>query len=152
MMRESLLRNGKDVTLLLTWFKKDTNVIPSVYTLQPISSIIENFNNKVFRIRGILVDCSDRWLQLSLSRNSSLLVLDVMLILGFWEFFLCDYLTWNCVFLLRILVLPSYMWFLLSRNSCSATFICNRGSRCLHFFILRWLYLIVIPVFEEILF
>lgn len=95
MMRESLLRNGKDVTLLLTWFKKDTNVIPSVYTLQPISSIIENFNNKVFDVRGILVD---RWRQLSLSRNSCLVVLDAMLIPAFWEFFLCDYLTWHCGF------------------------------------------------------
>ena len=48
MMRDSLLKNGKDVSVLLTWFKKDTNIIPNVYMLQPISSILKSYNKVSF--------------------------------------------------------------------------------------------------------
>ncbi|ELT97480.1 hypothetical protein CAPTEDRAFT_103802, partial [Capitella teleta] len=37
---------GKDVRILTTWFKKDTNVIPAVYCLQPISSLLKYYNSK----------------------------------------------------------------------------------------------------------
>ena len=39
--------NTEDATLLDTWFKKDSNTIPPVYILQPISTVYINFNNKV---------------------------------------------------------------------------------------------------------
>lgn len=35
------------VNLLSQWYKKDENAVPAVYILQPISSILPNFNNKV---------------------------------------------------------------------------------------------------------
>ncbi|ESO12419.1 hypothetical protein HELRODRAFT_63361 [Helobdella robusta] len=44
-MREALLCNGKDINLLSKWYQKDENIIPNVYTLQPISSIIKNYTN-----------------------------------------------------------------------------------------------------------
>ena len=47
MLREALLAMGTDVTLLDTWYMKDTNAVPAIYILQPISSILINFNNKV---------------------------------------------------------------------------------------------------------
>ncbi|KAL8615116.1 hypothetical protein ACOMHN_054485 [Nucella lapillus] len=36
----------EEVTLLDTWYKRDDNSVPPVYILQPISSILTNFNNK----------------------------------------------------------------------------------------------------------
>ena len=51
MLREALLAMGTDVTLLDTWYMKDTNAVPAIYILQPISSILINFNNKVRRSR-----------------------------------------------------------------------------------------------------
>lgn len=47
MLRDNLAENGIDVTLLDTWYRKDTNAVPPVSVLQPISSILVNFNNKV---------------------------------------------------------------------------------------------------------
>ncbi|XP_043227949.1 NACHT and WD repeat domain-containing protein 2-like isoform X1 [Amphibalanus amphitrite] len=46
MLRDALLAMGTDVTLLDTWYMKDTNAVPAIYILQPISSILINFNNK----------------------------------------------------------------------------------------------------------
>ena len=40
-----------DIALLDRWYRKDDNAIPAVYLLQPISSILRNFNNKVSKIR-----------------------------------------------------------------------------------------------------
>lgn len=37
----------EDRQLIDQWYKKDENEVPSVYVLQPISSILVNFNNKV---------------------------------------------------------------------------------------------------------
>ena len=45
--REILLTMGQEVILLDTWYKKDSNAVPPVCILQPISSILVNFNNKV---------------------------------------------------------------------------------------------------------
>lgn len=47
MLRDNLAENGTDVTLLDTWYRKDTNAVPPISVLQPISSILINFNNKV---------------------------------------------------------------------------------------------------------
>jgi len=46
-VRTALLGQSHDVTQLDMWFKKDTNVLPAVYTLQPISSILKHFKDKV---------------------------------------------------------------------------------------------------------
>lgn len=36
-----------DVELLYLWYREDTNAVPSNFILQPISSILKHFNNKV---------------------------------------------------------------------------------------------------------
>jgi len=36
-----------DARLLAQWYQRDLNAVPPVYALQPISSILTNFNNKV---------------------------------------------------------------------------------------------------------
>ncbi|KAK7576572.1 hypothetical protein V9T40_012858 [Parthenolecanium corni] len=46
LFRDNLADNGVDVSLLDTWYRKDTNAVPPVSVLQPISSILINFNNK----------------------------------------------------------------------------------------------------------
>ncbi|KAL7638639.1 UNVERIFIED_CONTAM: hypothetical protein RMT77_011211 [Armadillidium vulgare] len=46
LLREALISMGVETTLLDTWYKKDSNAVPFVYILQPISSILVNFNNK----------------------------------------------------------------------------------------------------------
>lgn len=58
--RECLVGLGIDVILLDTWYKKDANAVPPICILQPISSILVNFNNKVIdggRFRSLL-ECS----------------------------------------------------------------------------------------------
>lgn len=47
MLRDELASTGIDVSLLDTWYRKDSNAVPPVSVLQPISSILINFNNKV---------------------------------------------------------------------------------------------------------
>lgn len=46
-LRDDLVANGTDATLLDMWYKKDSNAVPPISVLQPISSILVNFNNKV---------------------------------------------------------------------------------------------------------
>ncbi|XP_022837099.1 NACHT and WD repeat domain-containing protein 2 [Spodoptera litura] len=46
MLKDELVAGGVDVILLDTWYKKDSNAVPPVSVLQPISSILINFNNK----------------------------------------------------------------------------------------------------------
>ncbi|KAG7296838.1 hypothetical protein JYU34_019694 [Plutella xylostella] len=46
LLRDDLAAVGVDVILLDTWYKKDSNAVPPVSVLQPISSILVNFNNK----------------------------------------------------------------------------------------------------------
>lgn len=50
MMRECVRDVPAEVELLDKWYKKDTNTVPPVYILQPISTILTNFNNKVWKI------------------------------------------------------------------------------------------------------
>lgn len=47
MLRDDLVSSGTDPVLLDTWYRKDSNAVPPVSVLQPISSILINFNNKV---------------------------------------------------------------------------------------------------------
>jgi len=47
LLREELVNVGSDVTLLDMWYRKDSNAVPPISVLQPISSILINFNNKV---------------------------------------------------------------------------------------------------------
>lgn len=47
MLRTELEGQGMDVGLLDKWYKKDSNAVPPTSILQPISSILKNFNNKV---------------------------------------------------------------------------------------------------------
>lgn len=44
---EELTSMGVDRALLDLWYKKDSNAVPPISVLQPISSILINFNNKV---------------------------------------------------------------------------------------------------------
>lgn len=46
LIRDDLDAAGVDVTLLDMWYKKDSNSVPPVSILQPISSILINFINK----------------------------------------------------------------------------------------------------------
>jgi len=46
-VRNTLSNHGHDVQLLDVWFKMDSNALPPVYILQPISSILKHFKDKV---------------------------------------------------------------------------------------------------------
>lgn len=50
MLRTELESQGMDVSLLDKWYKKDSNAVPATSILQPISSILKNFNNKVIKL------------------------------------------------------------------------------------------------------
>lgn len=50
MIRDELVSSGHDPILIDTWYRKDSNAVPPVSVLQPISSILINFNNKVTKI------------------------------------------------------------------------------------------------------
>ncbi|KAK0413279.1 hypothetical protein QR680_006707 [Steinernema hermaphroditum] len=45
-LKRMLIENQEDVSLLDTWYIEDANSVPKQYVLQPISSILFNFNNK----------------------------------------------------------------------------------------------------------
>ncbi|ENN71566.1 hypothetical protein YQE_11666, partial [Dendroctonus ponderosae] len=47
LIRDELHATGHDVLLIDTWYRKDSNAVPPISVLQPISSILINFNNKV---------------------------------------------------------------------------------------------------------
>lgn len=47
LLRTELDSQGMDVSVLDLWYKKDSNAVPPTSILQPISSILKNFNNKV---------------------------------------------------------------------------------------------------------
>lgn len=47
MLRSELDSQGCDVGVFDQWYKKDSNAVPATSILQPISSILKNFNNKV---------------------------------------------------------------------------------------------------------
>ncbi|CAI5452798.1 unnamed protein product [Caenorhabditis angaria] len=46
MLKRTLKEEHEDVTVLETWYIEDTNSVPPMFVLQPISSILVNFNNK----------------------------------------------------------------------------------------------------------
>ncbi|XP_042912969.2 NACHT and WD repeat domain-containing protein 2-like, partial [Parasteatoda tepidariorum] len=46
MIHDTLGLMNQDVSLLDRWYREDTNAVPSVFVLQPISSVLVNFNNK----------------------------------------------------------------------------------------------------------
>ncbi|XP_065084724.1 NACHT and WD repeat domain-containing protein 2 [Ochlerotatus camptorhynchus] len=46
LIRDDLASMGIDVSVLDLWYKKDSNAVPPISILQPISSILTNFNNK----------------------------------------------------------------------------------------------------------
>lgn len=46
LIRDELVSMGIDVSLFDLWYKKDSNAVPPISVLQPISSILINFNNK----------------------------------------------------------------------------------------------------------
>lgn len=46
MIRECTKNERVELELLDTWYKRDDNTVPPVFILQPISSILTNFNNK----------------------------------------------------------------------------------------------------------
>ncbi|KAL7293010.1 hypothetical protein TKK_0013456 [Trichogramma kaykai] len=46
MLHDELESQGIDVSVLDQWYKKDSNAVPACSILQPISSILKNFNNK----------------------------------------------------------------------------------------------------------
>lgn len=55
LLRDELTALGIDGVLLDTWYKKDSNAVPPISVLQPISSILINFNNKVSSIECLRV-------------------------------------------------------------------------------------------------
>uniref|UniRef100_A0A915AE07 Uncharacterized protein n=1 Tax=Parascaris univalens TaxID=6257 RepID=A0A915AE07_PARUN len=46
MLKRALRDEHEDTSLLDTWYIEDANAVPSLFILQPISSILVNFNNK----------------------------------------------------------------------------------------------------------
>ena len=50
MLRECTKNERAELELMDTWYKRDDNTVPAVFILQPISSILTNFNNKVMHI------------------------------------------------------------------------------------------------------
>lgn len=55
LLRDELAAGGTDVTLLDMWYRKDSNAVPPISVLQPISSILINFNNKVCISMSIVI-------------------------------------------------------------------------------------------------
>ncbi|XP_060597437.1 NACHT and WD repeat domain-containing protein 2-like [Ruditapes philippinarum] len=46
MLRDCIQNEADELELIDVWYRRDYNTIPAVYILQPISSILTNFNNK----------------------------------------------------------------------------------------------------------
>ncbi|XP_030746594.1 NACHT and WD repeat domain-containing protein 2 [Sitophilus oryzae] len=59
MIRDELAATGHDATLIDTWYRKDSNAVPPISVLQPISSILINFNNK--RIPKLQAEDQAKW-------------------------------------------------------------------------------------------
>ena len=53
MLKECTKQFKSDYELLAKWYKEDTNTVPSVFILQPISTIYHNFNNKVNHLQQL---------------------------------------------------------------------------------------------------
>ena len=55
LLTSCLKDHGRSTLLLETWYFKDTNDIPPIYVLQPISSIIPGYKDRVghyYRLKG----------------------------------------------------------------------------------------------------
>ncbi|XP_056633882.1 NACHT and WD repeat domain-containing protein 2 [Diorhabda sublineata] len=59
MIRDELAATGHDPTPIDIWYKKDANAVPPISVLQPISSILINFNNK--RIPKLQAEDQAKW-------------------------------------------------------------------------------------------
>ncbi|XP_057664227.1 NACHT and WD repeat domain-containing protein 2 [Diorhabda carinulata] len=59
MIRDELAATGHDPTPIDIWYKKDANAVPPISVLQPISSILVNFNNK--RIPKLQAEDQAKW-------------------------------------------------------------------------------------------
>ncbi|XP_049825029.1 NACHT and WD repeat domain-containing protein 2 [Aethina tumida] len=59
LIRDELANTGHDPTLIDTWYRKDSNAVPPISVLQPISSILVNFNNK--RIPKLQAEDQAKW-------------------------------------------------------------------------------------------
>ncbi|XP_066257781.1 NACHT and WD repeat domain-containing protein 2 [Euwallacea similis] len=59
LIRDELHATGHDVILIDTWYRKDSNAVPPISVLQPISSILINFNNK--RIPKLQAEDQAKW-------------------------------------------------------------------------------------------
>ncbi|KAH1018594.1 hypothetical protein HUJ05_006333 [Dendroctonus ponderosae] len=59
LIRDELHATGHDVLLIDTWYRKDSNAVPPISVLQPISSILINFNNK--RIPKLQAEDQAKW-------------------------------------------------------------------------------------------
>ena len=42
----AVIQNESDKALLTKWFKRDDNLIPAMYILQPVRELIPNYNNR----------------------------------------------------------------------------------------------------------
>lgn len=59
LIRDELAATGHDPILIDTWYRKDSNAVPPISVLQPISSILVNFNNK--RIPKLQAEDQAKW-------------------------------------------------------------------------------------------
>lgn len=59
MIRDELAATGHDPVLIDIWYRKDSNAVPPISVLQPISSILINFNNK--RIPKLQAEDQAKW-------------------------------------------------------------------------------------------
>lgn len=60
LLRDELTALNVDGNLLDLWYKKDSNAVPPISVLQPISSILVNFNNKVCLLKFLCHNYSSR--------------------------------------------------------------------------------------------
>lgn len=54
LLKRTLREEHEDISLLENWYIEDSNSVPSMFVLQPISSILVNFNNKVHNNEKII--------------------------------------------------------------------------------------------------
>lgn len=71
LLRDELTALGIDGVLLDTWYKKDSNAVPPISVLQPISSILINFNNKVSCARNRIAQTSIMYYSLESTQITS---------------------------------------------------------------------------------
>uniref|UniRef100_A0A0K0FUG2 NACHT domain-containing protein n=1 Tax=Strongyloides venezuelensis TaxID=75913 RepID=A0A0K0FUG2_STRVS len=69
-LKKTLKERQEDVSILDTWYIEDLNAVPSHFTLQPISSILINFNNK--RIPKLQEQDSKAWWDIEAKMQSLL--------------------------------------------------------------------------------